>query len=316
MTRHVRFDFYPLRFEFMAREPIFLPAGHAANVLRGALGMLFRGIACPPACDDARVCPRRHTCPYGRIFAPENAGVGPSGLADAPRPFVFRARHLDGRTMAPGQTFHFDLHVFTQDAETLACFVQTFAALAHEGLGPRRGKAELRSVVRLPAGDFPEAALYRYDGGFSAVAPEPVSLSLAPSGPAPDRLRIEFLSPTELKHDHRIATRPEFPILFGRIRDRISTLRRLYGAGALDIDYQGSGLRSADVKVVHCSLRHEQVLRHSSRTGQTHPIGGFLGAVEYQGELSEFLPFLEAARWTGVGRQAVWGKGEIALTVL
>ena len=88
------------------------------------------------------------------------------------------------------------------------------------------------------------------------------------------------------------------------------------GAGALDIDYQGSGLRSADVKVVHCSLRHEQVLRHSSRTGQTHPIGGFLGAVEYQGELSEFLPFLEAARWTGVGRQAVWGKGEIALTVL
>jgi hypothetical protein len=55
--------------------------------------------------------------------------------------------------------------------------------------------------------------------------------------------------------------------------------------------------------------------RRSSRTGQTHPIGGFQGTVEYTGPLDEFLPYLEAARWTGVGRQAVWGKGEIAVSI-
>ena len=40
---------------------------------------------------------------------------------------------------------------------------------------------------------------------------------------------------------------------------------------------------------------------------------------EYQGDTGEFLPILEAARWTGVGRHCVWGNGEIlpdpALTV-
>jgi CRISPR/Cas system endoribonuclease Cas6 (RAMP superfamily) len=40
-------------------------------------------------------------------------------------------------------------------------------------------------------------------------------------------------------------------------------------------------------------------------------LGGFTGEIEYQGELGEFLPWLRAGQWVGVGRQTVWGKGEI-----
>jgi len=56
--------------------------------------------------------------------------------------------------------------------------------------------------------------------------------------------------------------------------------------------------------------------RRSSRTGQVHGIGGFVGVAEYEGELGEFVPYLEAARWTGVGRQCVWGKGELHVEAL
>ena len=42
-----------------------------------------------------------------------------------------------------------------------------------------------------------------------------------------------------------------------------------------------------------------------------HPIGGFTGTAEYVGDLAEFLPWLRAARWVGVGRQTVWGKGDV-----
>jgi hypothetical protein len=34
-----------------------------------------------------------------------------------------------------------------------------------------------------------------------------------------------------------------------------------------------------------------------------------VGEVTYEGELSEFMPYLRAAKWVGVGRQTVWGKG-------
>jgi hypothetical protein len=311
----VRFAFFPLRFEFTARESLFFPPGKAANILRGALGVIFKRIACVPACHHARQCDIRQSCPYARVFEPV-ADEGPSGLSDSPRPFVFRARHLDGHTIQPGQPFYFDLNVFSLDRDVLACFVLTFAALAREGLGPGRGKADLQRVRRIAAGAIPEQILYAGTTQLMAGSVEPAFVELAPLDSAPQRIRVEFLSPTELKHEHRVVNRPEFPILFGRIRDRVSTLRRLYGEGPLDIDFQGSGLRAATVRMTRCEGRRVEADRHSSRTGQSHSIGGFVGVAEYEGDLAEFLPYLEAGRWTGVGRQSVWGKGEISISPL
>ena len=108
-----------------------------------------------------------------------------------------------------------------------------------------------------------------------------------------------------------MADRPEFGILFGRLRDRISTLRALYGAGPLEIDFRAMGERAAAVRMTRCELQRTEVDRLSSRTGQRHPLGGFVGEAEYEGELGEFLPYLRAGKWVGVGRQTVWGKGEM-----
>lgn len=307
----MNFDFFPLRFEFIAGDSLFFPPGKAANILRGALGVVFRKIACAPDCHDAQTCQSRQSCPYARIFAPASDGPGPSGLADSPRPFVFRARHLDGRTISRGESFFFDLNVFTPDPEALAYFILTFAALAREGLGPGRGKADLRRVSRLPLLHHQEQILFSGAAQMTTSVVEPVSLSLLPLPAAPDRITVEFVSPTELKHEQRIAPRPEFPVLFGRIRDRISTLRRLYQDGPLEIDYQATNQRAAAVRMVDCQVRRQETERRSSHTGQTHSIGGFLGLAVYEGSLAEFIPYLEAARWVGVGRQAVWGKGEL-----
>jgi hypothetical protein len=259
------FEFYPLRLEFTARESLFFPPGKAANTLRGALGT---------ALDE-------------KLFAPVAAG-GPSGLADPPRPFVFRARHLDGRAIHPGDAFHFDLNVFTTNIEP---FVNAFGAISEQGIGPGRGRIHLDRVRRLA----------------------PVSLSLDARETGVSKLRVQFLTPTELKHAGQIAAEPEFPILFSRIRDRISTLRSLYGAGPIDIDFQAIGARADAIRMTRCEAQHVDVSRRSSRTGQTHSIGGFTGLAEYEGGLGEFLPWLEAAQWTGVGRQCVWGKGEFRL---
>jgi hypothetical protein len=319
----VKFDFYPLRFEFVARESLFFPPGKAGNILRGALGAIFRRIACISHCNNARTCDIRRSCPYARIFEPAamlTNGAGdtapsPSGLADWPRPFVFRARHLNGRRVNAGEPFHFDVHVFTPEREVLAYFILTFAALAREGLGPRRGKAELLRVRRLSAECIAEETLYEKSAQIITAGLRPVSLDLTPAQNAPAMIRVEFLSPTELKHENKMVMRPEFPILFGRIRDRISTLRRLYGPGPLDIDYAGTNARAASIRMTRCQMRRQETERRSSRTGQAHSIGGFTGTAEYEGDLAEFLPYLQAAKWTGVGRQSVWGKGELAVEV-
>jgi hypothetical protein len=125
------------------------------------------------------------------------------------------------------------------------------------------------------------------------------------------RIRVRFLTPTELKG----ADGPEFGALFARVRDRISTLRALYQGGPIDVDFKAMGERAARVRMTRCEIEHVTAERTSRATGQTHPLGGFMGLAEYEGDLGEFLPYLEIARWTGVGRQTVWGKGEIVCEV-
>src|SRR5579871_735317 len=180
----VTFELIRLRFLFRAAGSLFFPPGKAGNVLRGAFGVLLRDTA--------------GGTEFARIFRPK--GGGPSGLADAPRPFVFRAAHLDGRAISPGAPFQFDAHLFGTRADAQSQFI---AAFAHWG-----ERAELISVERR------EFAI-----DFSG-----------PPAPA-RRVRVAFVTPTELKP----AASPEFPVLFARLRDRISTLRALYGPGALDI---------------------------------------------------------------------------------
>jgi CRISPR/Cas system endoribonuclease Cas6 (RAMP superfamily) len=94
----------------------------------------------------------------------------------------------------------------------------------------------------------------------------------------------------------------------------VSTLGELYGGGPLAIDFRAMAERAAHVRLTRHALNWEKVNRRSSRTGQIHPIGGFVGDAEYEGELAEFVPYLQAAYWTGVGRQTTWGKGVVQVS--
>jgi hypothetical protein len=151
-----------------------------------------------------------------------------------------------------------------------------------------------------------------------SLSSQPALLRLSLAAPHGDvaanarRLRIRFLTPTELKGSHV----PDFGPLLARIRDRISTLRALYGAGPLSLDFRAFGERAGRVSMTRCELQTVEEERLSKGTGQRHAIGGFTGFAEYEGAFAEFVPYLEAARWTGVGRQTVWGKGEIEVELL
>ena len=246
-------------------------------MLRGACGIFLRKTAPPEI--------------YARLFEPGRAlGPAPSGLSDWPRPFVFRTTRMEALAAEPNRSFSFDLHLFDTRHPVLPYFESAFAQWALSGIGPARTRARL-------------------------LAAEPLgSLCSIPLDPEPspvEKVTLRFVTPTELKAVGQVAAAPEFGILFARLRDRISTLRALYGPGPLELDFRGMGARATGIRLVRSDLQWEKAERTSSRTGQTHPLGGFTGEAEYCGELREFRPWLRAARWVGVGRQTVWGKGEV-----
>lgn len=284
-----QFSFHRLRYHFAALEPVRFPRGMAANTVRGALGWALHG-----ASDEV----------YRSLFEPkQEGGTGPSGLGDLPRPFVLRASHLNGCAFEVGGEFHLDVHVFSVEAAPLARFVEAFEKVAARGFASTgtSGKCRFTGVESLDL-----AGAVREEVGECTVALESASSVL-------ESISIRFITPTELKVAGALARLPEFPVLFARVRDRVRSLCSLYGT-EIEMDFDGMTERAARVVLVSNDLVWEKVERTSRKTGQTHPLGGFQGTARYEGEIGEFVPLLHAARWTGVGRQTVWGKGEIEVS--
>jgi hypothetical protein len=291
---------FPYSLFFRAAEMLEFPAAGASNIIRGALGVVLKKM------EDGGV-----SRAYSRLFAPVRTS-GASGFADPPRPFVLRAGALDGRRIERGERFHFDLHLFKQSDQALSQLALAFGQLVESGLGPRRAGVALESIELLGRSCRPSQTVF-VNGGVVASHPPPLVLPLSGERASASRVQVAFLTPTELKSNGVLVGAPEFGVLFARLRDRISALCDLYGGGPLPIDFRGMGARAGQVRLVDSSLEWHTQERHSSRTGQTHPLGGFTGTATYEGDLSEFLPWLRAGYWTGVGRQTVWGKGMIRL---
>jgi hypothetical protein len=284
------FAFCRYRWRFRALDKVHFPRGKSGNVLRGAFGISLRETAT--------------TAVYRQVFEPRASGTRaegpanhPSGLADWPRPFLFRTAAVDGLTIPPASPFSIDMHLFDARSPLADIFATAFRRPAVTGLGPGRGRIVLEAMEQLDL-----------EG---RVTGTPCVMPLDPQGTPVDRVCLRFVTPTELKMAGEVADRPEFAALFKRLRDRIANLCRLYGPGPLDIDFRAIGERADTIRLTRCEIAWERVERRSSRTGQVHWMGGFTGQAEYEGELAEFVPWLRAAHWTGVGRQTVWGKGDV-----
>ena len=221
-----------------------------------------------------------------KVFRPAPREDMPSGFQDPPRGFVVRARDLNARTFQRGRTFVFHLHVFQPGIE--ANLVKGFADALVKGFGPWRARAELEDCTR-----------------------ENLTISLAPASDPVSAAKVRFVSPTDLKGFAPGETPPPFPILFARMRDRIGALFTFYGTEPLHFDFKGLAERSGEVSLSSGAIEMVEADRHSSRTGQRHSLGGFMGEALYAGALAEFMPWLKAAEYTGIGRHTVWGLGEI-----
>ncbi len=309
----MNFALFAFRFFFEVIDPVFFPAGAAGNAFRGAFGHVFRRIVCASDCRSVATCEIREHCAYAKLFEPACL-EGPSGLADAPRPFVIRASSLDGQSYEPKQVFSIDVHIFDLHEPAVVYFVLAFAELARQGIGSERGRIRLIRVCALDAARQPRASIYETGRFVSSEVPEPLSLVLgALQVQESNFLTLRFATPTELKDEGVILSHAPFAAVFERARDRIATLSKLYGTGPLDIDFRGMAARAAEVTTVASNLRWQAHTRKSSRTHQAHPLSGFVGEVQYQGNTSEFVPFLKTAYWTGIGRQTVWGKGVVEI---
>ena len=222
-----------------------------------------------------------------RFFDAQTDIARPSGFAQIPRPFVIRADHLRETPLPADRPFVFAINIFDTRHLDRTTVTQALELLATWGLGPDRVPCQL--------GERTWAPLH-----FDLTAPV-----LSESS----KLTLKFETPLELHANGKSVNLPEYATLMARLRDRISALNMFYGDSPLDLDFAHFTQIAKSVRLAHHNLTPQTTRRHSTRTGQWHPISGIIGTATYEGPWRSYQNWLRLGEYTGVGKQTSFGKG-------
>lgn len=313
--------FFRYRVDFSFEEPLLVMSGQRAVLWRGALGAVFRSLVCHDmtlACD---ACSLEPACPYPRVFAVRIPAGEPAiaRLRDPPRPFVLRDPQPEAASLPAGAPLSLGLVLVGRAVVELPYFVASIRRLGDEGIGRERSRFDVDAVRVVDAEGVPHGKVF--EASSNLVRPLRRELSARelarPGDAAASRVRVRFVTPTDLRGGASSAEVPPFGRLIRRARDRVSALATFFCEPLVGIDAREVGELADSVEVEASELRSNVVSRRSARTGQRHDVGGVTGFVIYRGAaLGALMPWVRLAEALGVGKHATFGNGCIALDVL
>jgi hypothetical protein len=130
----------------------------------------------------------------------------------------------------------------------------------------------------------------------------------------PDRITLDFLTPTRLKHQGRwVEAGPPFHVLVKTLLGRISSLSYFHCGHKLEADFRGLIDRAGAVRMAPSQTNWQDWSRFSGRQKQRVEMGGLVGQVTYAGDLRDYLPLLALGEWVHVGKGTVFGNGKYVI---
>lgn len=306
-----RIPYVRLRFTLRATELATLPP-FKGSLLRGAFGHALRGAICAmgrsQSCEGCRL---RAACVYSRLFETFIEGEPPPflrGLPTAPRPYVFEPR-TEALAFKPGDPLDFDLLLFGQAVEHLPFVLLAVERMAAAGLGSRRHPFELSEAVALLQNGTWRTVVE--DGrARSGLIP-----ALLPSEDGPSRRAVlRFLTPTRFTSQNQLVTRIEFRALVFSMLRRVLELAHFHVPSA-EVDWTFRALldHASTVHVRASDLVWHDWQRYSNRQQTKILMGGLVGTMEIEGDLTPFGPLLRTAEVVHVGKGTTFGLGHLKL---
>jgi len=183
--------------------------------------------------------------------------------------------------------------------------------MGQRGIGRGRGRIHLERAVA----DDPASGNGRvvYDGDRDLLAP-----AVPPWGwedvredrGAADRVTLEFVTPTRLRQDADLVTRPQFATLVTALLRRLSVLAEAHCRGKADLDAKAILDSAKAVRVEKSELRWHDWERYSARQQTRMSLGGFVGPVTFAGPLASWWALLKIGEVLHVGKGTAFGLGK------
>lgn len=301
--------FLKLVFSLVALDKIVIPKNLKGNIIRGAFGLIFKRLNCRsiPICIDRCV---DNKCLYSRIFEPHFDDT-PSGMRDIPRPFILTHTNDDREIIYAGESFNIGFNLFGWACDYYGHFIEAVREMGNEGIGSLRGRFLLKHVYNEDINGNKEVVVinnnilkdvrpFTIDGNYQILT---------------RYIKITIRTPTIIKYEGSIVRQPDFYHLFLRLRDRVSAIAYFHNGIELEEDFKLLELEAREVETIQSNWRWVELKRRSSKTHQLHDLSGVVGYGVYDFKSIErvelFAPWIKIGEIVNVGKNSVWGMGEI-----
>lgn len=299
------------RFHARALETIRLGKYQSAERLRDALAQVMLRAVCPETQRREKPTPEHAAiCPACWLLSAE---IEPGAVR---RVYSLAGPQPPMDILTPGEGFHFTLTLIGEGYRFLPYFVLAAAAMGDVGVGPGRGKFEIRSIHAINPLTGEEHIVLA--AGDKVVRPQHLPISfkdaqaIAHHFPSDGEIRIRFLSPTRLIESEALVRAPDFGVFFRRLLERIDDLARQHNHGERRSrkDVHDLYALADQVRLVEQSTQWIDLWGPSSRRGRKAPMGGFVGRALYRSKhWGELLPWLLFGQGVQVGKWTVKGNG-------
>jgi len=127
---------------------------------------------------------------------------------------------------------------------------------------------------------------------------------------------LEFTTPLLLEERGKIQFEPpRFSLLFEHLARRIMLLQAVHGPGCVEIEQLDSLMEcTSAVETKATDMRWQSMERISNRQQARIKTGGLVGSITFSGDLTPFVPYLQAGELLHVGKSTTFGFGAYKLT--
>ena len=285
-----------------AEGPLQLPP-YAGSMLRGAFGHALLALS-PLPHRDGQPCALHASCPYCQVFAsPALPGHSLQKFSQMPQPYVIEPPTGGAQSLQAGQTFGFGLVLIGKALGLLPAVLQAWQRALRTGLGREYTPCTLLQICD--------------ENGLQRLSDKPEQLlnlnAILPPAPAlGQQATLHFHTPLRLQVQGKPVRAEQLTA-----RDLLIALARRsqllcdvhLGSAAPQHDFAQLVAQAAAITLRPIDLRWFDWGRFSQHQQQEMKLGGLLGALHLQGDLTPFSQLLHRGQWLHVGKNASFGMG-------
>jgi CRISPR/Cas system endoribonuclease Cas6 (RAMP superfamily) len=128
-------------------------------------------------------------------------------------------------------------------------------------------------------------------------------------------IQVTFKTPTRLKAEAALRSRPEFHVLVRALLRRASSLAYFHHDCRLELDYREWIRAAREVNLVSDETRWVSWSRYSNRQRARIDLGGVLGRAVYEGEFGRFRELLVLGSLVHAGKNTTFGLGRYSVDI-